>query len=101
MESRFRVVYSGELRPEIRAQEAIRGFASRFKVPEDEARKLILGGKERILRRDMRADVADIFRIELEAIGLEVRVESMAPSPAQALALEPEESLPAGLKRRI
>ncbi len=93
MESRFRIVYSGELRPEVRAKDAIRDFALRFRIPEEQARSLILGRKEQIVKRDVDADTAETFRIVLEGIGLEVRVEPMTPPQPGELGLVPRDPL--------
>jgi uncharacterized membrane protein len=90
MASRFNVVYSGELRSEIRAQQAVTGFAARFKLSEEQSRRLVLGGKAHVLKRDVDAETAETYRKALEAIGLITRLEPVPPKRPTDLELLPQ-----------
>ncbi|MBK1702307.1 BPSS1780 family membrane protein [Thiococcus pfennigii] len=81
MDPRFNVVYCGELQPQVRAQAAVTGFAARFGIPEDRARRLLLDGQEHVLKRDVDAETAEAFRGALEEIGLVVRLVALGPRP--------------------
>jgi len=88
--TRYKIIYRGQLKPDVRAQQAISGFVSRFQVSEVQARNLILGGKETVLKKDVDAETAETFRVTLDAVGLEVRVAPMTPPPPVDLELLPE-----------
>lgn len=89
--TRYKIIYRGQLKPGVRAQQAITGFVSRFQISEVQARHLILGGRETVLKKDVDAETAETFRITLDAVGLEVHVEPMTPPPPADLELAPEE----------
>jgi uncharacterized membrane protein len=71
----FQVVFTGQLRPGVNAEQAARDFAAVFKIAEDKARRLILDQGEHILKHDVDDANAARYRDVLEEIGLEVRVE--------------------------
>ena len=91
MDARFNVVYCGELKPNVRAQEATSSFAARFNLPQEEARRLLLSGKEHVLKKDVDAETAERFRTALEEIGLVVRLAPLGPRPID-LELMPKDS---------
>ncbi|MGB5831326.1 MAG: BPSS1780 family membrane protein [Thiohalocapsa sp.] len=89
MSTQYQVVFTGELKPGVDAEEAAREFASVFKVPDDKARTLILGGEARVLKKDVALANAEHYREILDEIGLIVRVEPLD-------AVQPEQTGEAG-----
>jgi len=81
MSSSYNVVFTGQLKPGVNAEQAARDFGAVFKVPDDKAWRLVLSGKRRTLKHDVPADNAERYRELLEEIGLVVRVE---PAGARA-----------------
>lgn len=75
MSELYQVVFTGELRHHANPEQAARDFAVVFRVPEDKAWKLVLGGGEHILKRKVDAANAERYRLVLEEIGLLVRIE--------------------------
>lgn len=74
--SQFRtVVFTGKLRPGVDPEQAIRDFASTFKVAEDKARQLINEGREKALKKEVDPAAAERYRDVLADIGLEARIE--------------------------
>jgi hypothetical protein len=71
----FKVVFTGSLAPGINIDEAVREFASVFKVDEDKARALLTGGEARVLKADVDAANAERYLQVLGEIGLEARIE--------------------------
>lgn len=71
----YQVVYTGALQPQASAEQTVRDFAAIFKVAEDKARELLLGGGARVLKQEIDQANAARYREILEEIGLEVRVE--------------------------
>jgi uncharacterized membrane protein len=69
------VVFTGELRPGVNAEQAARDFAAVFKIPEEKAWRLILNKREHVLKREVDDANAERYREVLEEIGLQVRVE--------------------------
>ncbi|MEY6433025.1 hypothetical protein ABC977_11480 [Thioalkalicoccus limnaeus] len=92
MSTRFNVVYSGELKAGVRSQHVIADFAARFRIPQEQARTLILGGRAMVLKRDVDAESAELYRAALEQVGLVVRVEPLA-LPRAELGLVPRDLL--------
>lgn len=74
------VVFTGELLPDVDPEDAISKFASVFKVPEDKARRLIKGGQEKALKKDVDPTAAAHYRDVLADIGLKTRIDEAAGS---------------------
>ena len=75
MESRFKVVYTGELQPYVSAQEAIQSISVLFKLPEDSVRAMVLGGRARDIKVDLDRATAERYVSALSKAGLSVRFE--------------------------
>lgn len=90
MSTRFNVVYSGELAAGVRTQHVIADFAARFRIPQEQARALILGGRVLVLKKDVDAESAELYRAALEQVGLVVRVVPLA-RPKAELGLVPQD----------
>ena len=93
MTNLYRVVFTGRLRNGITAEQAARDFASVFKVPDDKAWKLVLDGKEHVLKKEVDQNNAERYMQILEEIGLEIRIDpigSTAPPPLQAATAAPQ-----------
>ncbi|MBK1703574.1 BPSS1780 family membrane protein [Halochromatium glycolicum] len=89
MSHSFQVVFTGRLSAAAQIDDAVRDFASVFKVDEAKARSLIGAGQERVLKADVDEQVARRYLDVLGEIGLEARLEQMEGSP-------PEDSPPEG-----
>lgn len=70
----YQILFTGQLKPGIDPEQALREFATVFKVPEDKARELVLGGQERVLKKEVDEANAERYRALLDEIGLLVRV---------------------------
>jgi hypothetical protein len=81
----YQVVFSGKLAPTANAEVVVRDFASIFKVSDEQARALILGGQARVLKSDVDADNAQRYQAVLEEIGLESRIEPMTAQAGPTL----------------
>lgn len=90
MDSRFKIVFSGELREGTRVEDAIERLVSRFGVALPKARNLILDGRRQVLKRDLDANAAERYRTALEHAGLVVHVEPVE-SPAETTSLDTHE----------
>jgi hypothetical protein len=90
MSDLFKVVYSGELKSDLRAEEVIDRLAASFNLSPDDARTLVLGGQRYVLKKDVDGETAERYRAELEAVGLLVRIEPME-RPRPVWTLEPIE----------
>lgn len=82
MPQAYKVVFTGALRPGVRVEDAMREFASVFKVDESQASGLIRAGQERVLKSDVDDVNAQRYLDVLGDIGLEARIEPMDGSPA-------------------
>ncbi|WP_462321230.1 BPSS1780 family membrane protein [Halochromatium sp.] len=95
MAQSFKVVFTGALAPTANAEQAVRDFATVFKVSEEQARSLIFDGQSRVLKTDVDADNARRYQEVLEEIGLQSRIEPMeAQSGLAAGEAEPRSSAP-------
>lgn len=77
MSAQYQVVFTGQLKPGTNGEQAARDFAAVFKVPDEKAWTLVLGDKERVLKRDVDEFNAERYRELLDEIGLVVRVEQV------------------------
>ncbi|EGV18126.1 BPSS1780 family membrane protein [Thiocapsa marina] len=85
MEGRYRILYAGELMPGHALQDVVPRLAAKFKLQEETARDLILGGSGRALKHGLTAADAQRYRDALSTIGLKVSIEpesSTSASPA-------------------
>ena len=89
MESRFKVIYTGELQPYVSAQEAIGNVASMFKMSEDSVRALVLSGRAQEIKVNLDAVTAERYVSALSRAGLSVSVEPMVTAPKADLQLTP------------
>ena len=85
MEPLYRIVFAGELAPGKRVQEIVESFSMRFRVSEDRARKVVLGGERLVLKHDLDPKRASQYRDALEKTGLMVVVEAQNPGSAAPL----------------
>ena len=88
MEGRYRILYAGELMPGHALQEVVPRLAAKFKLQEDTARDLILGGPGRVLKHSLTNGDAQRYRDALKTIGLKVAIEpdsatNTAPAPVE------------------
>jgi len=90
MSDLFKVIYTGELNPDLRAEEVIDRLAASFNLSPDDARTLVLGGQHHVLKKDVDRDTAERYRVELEEAGLLARIEPME-RPRPVWTLEPIE----------
>ncbi|MFB1488789.1 MULTISPECIES: BPSS1780 family membrane protein [unclassified Thiocapsa] len=87
MEGRYRILYAGELMAGHALQEVVPRLAAKFKLQEETARDLILGGPGRVLKHSLTSAEAQRYRDALSTIGLKVTIEpesttKTAPAPA-------------------
>lgn len=76
-EQRYRIVFKGELKGRIEAEEVVERLVSTFRLPEARARFLVLEGSRRVIKRDLDQRYAERYRAALEKIGMVVKVEPM------------------------
>lgn len=104
MENGYKVVFGG-LREGVDPEQFVRAFAQMFKVPEEQARKLVSAGRPVALKDNLDQATAEKYRGVLEKLGVVVRLEHKeqgglslvadedhvaAPPPEQPKAPEPE-----------
>ncbi len=80
MEGHYRILYAGDLMPGRALQEVIPRLAARFKLTDEQARDLILGGTGQVLKHDLTADSARRYRDALTSVGLRVSIEPELPT---------------------
>lgn len=71
----FNVIFTGQLINGYEADQVIKSFATKFKVPEAKARKVILADKQMVLKTRAEHVKAYKFKSALESIGMEVKLE--------------------------
>jgi len=74
MEPRYNLIFTGQLQPACSPQQAIAAVASAFHLSTEAVSKLILGGKPRVIRRDLDRQTADRLVDALNKAGLEVQL---------------------------
>jgi len=94
MDERFRIVFAGELRENIQAEHVVARLVATFKLPEAEARALVLDGKRHVVKKDLDEQAAQRYRSALEEAGMTVRVEPMTPSTEAATSAPLEDEAP-------
>lgn len=81
MQADYRILYAGKLMPGRALAEVVSPLAVKFKLNEDKARDLILGGKGRVLKQGLSAEEAIRYRDALNTVGLQVIVEPALATP--------------------
>jgi uncharacterized membrane protein len=95
MEGRYRILYSGELMPGHALRDVLPRLAAKFKLQEETARDLILGGAGRALKHGLTDGDAKRYQDALSTIGLKVTIEpDSATNTAPASARPAPESPP-------
>ncbi len=90
MDERFKIVFAGELQGHIEAEEVIAHLVATFKLPEAQARALVLDGNRHVVKKNLDEKAAQRYRSALEEAGMIVQVEPMV-LPAEKLSLTPLE----------
>jgi uncharacterized membrane protein len=85
----YQVIFTGQLKPDIDPEQAVREFGTVFKVSDDKARQLVLGGQERVLKKEVDEANAERYRALLDEIGLMVRVEPVGAERSNAAGTDP------------
>ncbi len=87
----FNVIFTGRLMDGFEADAVIKAFASKFKIPEAKATKIINANKEVVLKPRTEHVKAYKFKSALEAIGMEVKLQRAAmAAPEPAVKKDPE-----------
>jgi hypothetical protein len=97
MEPLYRIVFAGELAPGKSVSEIVESFSARFRVSEDKARNMVLGGQRLVLKHDLDLRRAARYRDALEDTGLVVVLEAQDPPPGSP----PPGSPPTGSGRAV
>lgn len=87
MEVRHKVIFTGQLKPEVEMELAISAFSARFGTPAEAVRKLFENQREVVLKKDLDLDEARRYQEALERMGIIVRLDP-APQP-EAVSDEP------------
>jgi hypothetical protein len=93
MDTRYRIVFSGELVPGEPARKIIEAFATRFRVREETARGIILGGSRTVLKRDLSESRAQRYSTALKEVGLLVVLEPQGLDPSSQLRVDQAPSI--------
>jgi uncharacterized membrane protein len=80
MEGHYRILYAGDLMPGQALQQVIPRLAAKFKLSDEQARDLILGGAGKVLKHGLTADSARRYRDALNSVGLRVSIEPELPT---------------------
>ncbi len=83
METGYKIIYAGHLRPDVDEDKFARSFSERFEVSEAKARQLVNADREVLIKGGLAKDRAEKYCKTLEALGMVVRVE---PAPGTASA---------------
>ncbi len=89
MSDQYKIVFSGTLKEGIDRAEFIEKFCRYFKVSEKQAQALVNTGREVVIKKNIGAEDGSKYLGVLEKLGMEVRLEAMAPT---GLTLEPMET---------
>jgi len=96
METLYRIVFNGETVPGLTAQQIIDAFAARFRVREQRAREIVLGGGRTVLKRGLDPLKAQRYSAALKQVGLLIVLEPQSPTPASTLSVELNPSIDIG-----
>ena len=81
MSESFQVVFTGELKPGMEADQVIERFGEKFKVDREKAERLIRGARSVVLKKGLALDKAEKYLAVLQHIGMVVELD---PKPAPA-----------------
>ncbi len=93
MDTRYRIVFSGELVPGEPARKIIEAFATRFRVREETAQDIILGGARTVLKRNLNESRAQRYSTALKEVGLLVVLEPQGLDPGSEFRVEQAPSI--------
>lgn len=93
MNNKYKVVYSGRLKPGTDVEKFVQAFMQVFKTPEAQARKLVGATQAVTLKSDLDQAAAEKYRQVMDTIGMEVQIEAIVPAKAE-LSLVPGEATP-------
>jgi hypothetical protein len=93
MDTRYRIVFSGELVPGEPARKIIEAFAARFRVREETARDIVLGGDRTVLKRNLNEARAQRYSKALKEVGLLVVLEPQGFDPISELRVDQPPSI--------
>ena len=85
--STYRVVTSGQIKSGYELATVIDAFSAMFKISLDQAHGFV--GVKRIIKKDLKLEIARVFVQRLDRIGLHVELEKQASSQGNALSLTP------------
>jgi uncharacterized membrane protein len=85
---KFKVVFTGTLKPGVDQEEFIDTFSSRFKVSKEKALLMLTAGKPVTIKKDLDGEQAAKYVKALDAMGMVVR---QKPMPTEGLSLVPME----------
>ncbi len=89
---KFKVVFTGILKPGVDQGEFIDTFSSRFKVSKDTARQMLTAGKPVTIKKDLDAEQAAKYVKALDAMGMVVQQKPMAAEGLSLVPMEEEKS---------
>ena len=81
METLYRIVFNGETLPGLTTEQIIEAFVKRFRVREQRAREIILGGSRTVLKRGLDQTKAQRYSAALKKVGLLIVLEPQPESP--------------------
>ena len=92
MSDTCKVIFSGELQQGFDPEKIIDAFSETFSVSRVKAEKLILSGKDVVLKGGLNQERAEKYKKVLEKLGMVVRIEGKVPGiSSSGLTLEPIE----------
>lgn len=93
MDSKFNVVYTGQLQNGVTEDEFIAKFCSKFGISEAKARQIAASKTDVVIKKELDEDKAAKYVAALENCGMTVRMDEIiaAPQPGAGLSLEPIE----------
>jgi uncharacterized membrane protein len=75
MSEKYKVVYSGKLKVGVEAEQFIQAFMKVFKVPEEQARKVVAITRPTTIKAGLDQTAAEKYRQVMDGLGMEVYVE--------------------------
>ncbi|MCU7906048.1 MAG: hypothetical protein KZQ76_09415 [Candidatus Thiodiazotropha sp. (ex Epidulcina cf. delphinae)] len=85
----YKIIFTGELRPDADKERVIALFSEKFKLGRERAEKLIHGGRTMSLKKDLDREKAQKYREALEKLGLIIEID---PKLSVVEAIAPETS---------
>ena len=90
METLYRIVFNGETLPGLAAEQIIEAFVKRFRVREQRAREIVLGGRRTVLKRGLDQTKAQRYSTALKKVGLLIVLEPQPQLPVSELPVSVE-----------